>query len=486
MITGAGAAGETRQLARAINSSQFFTLAFGCIIGVAWVVVLGELLGLAGPLGTMLAFVGGGLIMVVVGLCYAEVTTALPVSGGEVAYAYEIFGLKTCFATGWFLALAHVAITAFEGVSFSWIAYTLYPALRGRVVYVARGTEVNAGTLIMGLGGMFLLTFLNYHGVKTAVRFQEFLTYLKICIALVCIYVGLRLGHTANLNPLFSRDSHGSAWPGVLAVFLTTPFWYAGFNVISETAAEKERTTSLHSVGRVIVLSIIVAIVFYCFVIFAWCMLYPWRELARLNMGIATVFQVSFGSTLLTRMVLLAALLGNITAWNSFSIGASRVLFALGRARIVGESLGVVHPIRRSPSRAIGFVGIVSSCGILLGRGLILPIVNVTSSCYSLVFLLVCVGVIKMRLNGKLPKAAYRMPGGIVTAFLGSLGSLFVLLVSLYQPYAARKPGVFPTEWTILLAWVVLGCLFWLVARRTRGSTSDEQRRQLILPKDLD
>jgi amino acid transporter len=180
-------------------------------------------------------------------------------------------------------------------------------------------------------------------------------------------------------------------------------------------------------------------------------------------------------------MILTAALLGNITAWNAFLIGASRVLFALGRARIIGESFGAVHPVFGSPARAIAFVGIVSSIGVFLGRGLILPIVNVTSSCFALVFLLICAGLVKTRLEGTRPQAAYRVPGGVFTACLGCLGSLFMLVVSLYQPYAANGPGIFPAEWTILLTWSVMGALFWFAGHPIRRGISEKDRRQLIL-----
>jgi APA family basic amino acid/polyamine antiporter len=362
-----------------------------------------------------------------------------------------------------------------------WVAYTLFPALRGTPLYTIRGNAIESGTLIMGLGGMAVLVFLNYRGTKLAANFQEGATYIKIGIAVICICVGIRYGHLANLHPLFLRDSTGSVWSGVLGVFLTGAFWYAGFNVISAAAGEKSQATSLRMVGRMVVLAVGLAMVFYCLVILACCMLYPWQKLTTLNLGVATVFQVSLGSTFLTKMILMAALLGNITAWNSFMIGASRVMFALGRARIIGESFGTVHPVFGSPARAIVFVGIVSSFGVFLGRGLILPIVNVTSSCFALVFLLICAGLVKTRLEGNRPRAAYRVPGGVFTACLGCLGSLFMLVVSLYQPYAASGGGTFPPEWTILLTWSLLGSLFWLAGRPIRRGVSEKERRQLIL-----
>src|SRR5438552_7438941 len=121
------------------------------------------------------------------------------------------------------------------------------------------------------------------------------------------------------------------------------------------------------------------------------------------------------------------------------------------------------------------------SIGIFLGRGLILPIVNVTSSCFTLVFLLICAGVVKTRLRrtSASPQPAYRVPGGIVTACLGCVGAVFMLVLSLYQPYAASGRGSVPPEWTILLIWTALGALFWFVERPIRSSISEEERREL-------
>src|SRR4030042_2343884 len=93
-------------LKKELKLRHFFVLGFGCIIGVGWIVYIGIWLAQAGPLGSILAFLIGGSLMMFIGLCYAELATMLPVSGGEIAYAYEIFGLKTSFAVGWFLALS--------------------------------------------------------------------------------------------------------------------------------------------------------------------------------------------------------------------------------------------------------------------------------------------------------------------------------------------------------------------------------------------
>ena len=80
------------ELKRAISGFGFFALAFGSMIGVGWITALGGWFEQAGPVGAMLAFTLGGTLMLVIGLCYAEVTPMLPVTGGEVAYAYKAYG----------------------------------------------------------------------------------------------------------------------------------------------------------------------------------------------------------------------------------------------------------------------------------------------------------------------------------------------------------------------------------------------------------
>src|SRR6185295_8768742 len=246
----------SQQLSKDIGASQFFTLAFGSIIGVGWVVALSSWLSQAGPLGAVVGFVGGGLLIMLVGLCYIEISTMFPVSGGEVVYTYEIYGTRTCFAIGWLFALAYIAITAFEAISVGWIAGTLFPGIQGKTLYTSGGSEIQAGTLSLGLGGMALLVFLNYRGTKFAAAFQDLLTYVKIGLAVVFISVGIGWGKIDNLIPLFQRSGSSSILTGIFAVFLTAPFWYGGFNIIPQVMGEKAPQTSLKTVGRTLLFSI--------------------------------------------------------------------------------------------------------------------------------------------------------------------------------------------------------------------------------------
>jgi amino acid transporter len=468
------------QLRRVMGANQLFTLGFGAIVGVGFVVGLGEWLSQAGPLGAILAFVAGGVLTILIGFCHAEMATAVPASGGEVAYAYEVFGVRTCFATGWLLALAEVAVLAFEALSLSWIVGVLVPGIQGPALYESFGEPVRLGSVLIGLGGMGVIAWLNYRGISPAARLQDVLTYMKIALALVVIVVGLSWGRTANLRPFFQESATQSARSGVLSVFLTSPFWLAGFSVIARVMEEKAPRTSLRMVGRMILFSIVAAVLFYCLIILACSMILPWPTLVTLDLPAARGFEVAFGSSLLTKTVLVVALLGNITVWNSSVIAGSRILFALGRAHIVGGVFGRLHPRHGSPAIAIAFLSLASCIGIMLGKRAIVPVVNVASCCFAMSYLLVCLSVLKLRRTRPELERPYRVPGGQLTAVLAAVASLAMVWLALYQP-AVGAAGRVPMEWTVLIVWTLLGCVFWMAAQGLRRRISEPERRALIL-----
>ena len=135
-----GVPAQKAGLKKELKLRQLFSLAFGTIIGVGWVTVLGKWLTQAGSLGAVIAFLAGGLVMIFIGLTYSEMAAMFPVSGGEVAYAYEAYGLKTSFMTGWLLSLTYIGVVVFEVISVGWVAGSLFPALEGRVPSSLRWT----------------------------------------------------------------------------------------------------------------------------------------------------------------------------------------------------------------------------------------------------------------------------------------------------------------------------------------------------------
>lgn len=473
---------SSSELGKEIKARHFFSLAFGCIIGVGWIIILGEWLDQAGPLGAMLAFAGGTVLIMVVGLCYAEVASLLPASGGEVVYAFEISGTKTSFAMGWFLALSFIATISFEAISAGWIINALLPGTEGEILYMIGGESVRLGSLLIGLGGMAILTFLSYKGIKSAAVFQEILTYALLLVSFVFISAGIFWGKVSNLEPLFAKTGIEPVLGGITAVFIMIPFMLSGFEVIPQTVEEKAPGTSLRLVGKVILLSIGAACVFYLLCILSASMAIPWKKIISLELPAAGAFEAAFHSSLMARIVLFAGLFGIITTWNTCFIVASRIIFSLGRARIISPFFGKIHPVFRSPYSAVIFVGIAGSLGTLLGKSAIVPVANVAGATIALAYASTCFVLIKLRRVRPEQHRPYRVPGGVGTAVFGLLSALFMLFLALYFPFVSAK-GRIPMEWAIIFVWAILGMIFWFFGRKIRQTVSEPERYRLILGK---
>jgi amino acid transporter len=205
----------------------------------------------------------------------------------------------------------------------------------------------------------------------------------------------------------------------------------------------------------------------------------PWRSIVGEDLPTAAAFSSAFESQLLVRLVLMAGLIGLLTSWNGFFMAGSRVLFSLGRGRIIHESFGQTHSRYGTPARAVLFSGLVTFLSACLGRGAIIAFVDVGSFCIAMAFLGVALSLIQLRKKFPDMERPYRMPGGNALAYVATAGSLLILAVMLIP--TSPSVLVWPLEWLILGALSVTGIGFWIGARRYRQRISEEDRAKLIL-----
>jgi amino acid transporter len=472
---------DREELSKVVTTSQYFTMAFGTIVGVGWVIYLGYWLSPAGPMGAVLGFALGAAMVMLIALCYAETASIFPVSGGEMAYTYEMYGLRTSYLTGWLLALAYISVVAWEAISLAVLLETLFPVLHGPALYTVGGETVYVGSLVIGAVGMVGFTALHYLGVRWGAQVQNVLTGLFILSSLGFIVAGLGWGDPANLQPLFKETPSGTAsvLPGILAVLMTAPYFLAGFDTIPQVLEEKDEGTSLSSVGWVMVAAVGMAGVFYALVILSASMAMPWEQLLELEeLPAAAAFRATFESPLVADFVLAAALLGLLTSWNAIFIAASRLVFALSRARMIPPVFKTLHPDFRSPTKAVLFVGLIGALGVPLGQGGLGPVLDMGVICWAGVFLIVTVGAVRMRLRRPGLERAFRVPGGTPVMSLGVAAAAFFVFLSVRDPYVSADG--FPVEWGLLLAWLALGGVFWWMARGVRSGVSEAERRRLI------
>ena len=467
-------------LAKVMDLRQLFSMAFGMIIGVGWITVLSFWLGEAGSFGAILAFAVGWAFMLTVVLCYAEIAAMFPVSGGEVAYAYKIYGLRVSYFAGWCLALQYISVTAFEAISVGWVLDALVPGVDGPVVYSILGEDIHLTPLVVGLGGMGVIAYVNYLGASLSARLQETMIIGLLLAAAAFTTGGLIAGEPENLKPYFAGVGEaGFAWSGFLAVLATTPFWFAGFDIIPQALGERSSSVNLGKLPIVIVAAITLSLAFYVLVILAAAMSMPRADLLDADLPTAAAISNALNSELGGRLVLFGGLLGLISTWNAIFFGATRLIFALARARMISPALSRVHSKNATPYASIFFVATTGGILTLLGRQAIVPIVNIGSFILAFLFCIISWGVIILRRRAPAAARPYRVPGGPVIPVIATLFAGAMSVVAFIQPYFATDGA--PMEWWIIAGWLLLGAALWRHARDVRKSVTEAEREKLIL-----
>lgn len=469
---------ERKVLARAMNFKNYLGLGVGTIIGVGWVVVAGDWLVRGGPLGAILGFIIGGLLICFIGLCYAELTPAIPVAGGEVAFSFKAFGVGPSFLTGWFLSLGYIILCPFEAVAIGWLVEYLLPSLKSEALYTIGGYPVSLPSIISGVVLSLFIIFMNYRGVKTSAKFQTISTSLIfICVAAFTI-IALVKGSFSHMMPLFSGNGSSFAVIGaIIAVMGVVPFFYSGFDTIPQGAEESGIELDPKNLGKAIVISILIGAAFYGIVILALSLCMPWQETIKFEMPTATAFQTAFGYTWATKLVLFAAFLGLITSFNGFFIAASRIVFSIGRGGLLPKWLGDVDKKHQTPKNAILFVGLITLLGPFVGRSSLLPIVNVTSLAFISGWFITCLSSIRLRKTAPNINRPYRVNRKIYLYFGAIIAGMLIIFIVTPGSSAQLR---WPLEYAIVAGWMLLGYLGYRV-RRSRRDMSDEERAYQIL-----
>jgi basic amino acid/polyamine antiporter, APA family len=425
-------------------------MSFGAIVGVGWITILGYWLERAGPGGSVAALAFGAGAVLLVAANYGLLSRLeLLCAQGEVGAIARALGRVPAFVATAALTLAYLSIVAFEAVSAGWIVVTLLPAVEGPTLYSAFGHDVHLGNLLVAVGGICMVAALNLRSLSAAASAQNAIVLLKIAVtALFCVASAIG-GDVRNLLPLLPESSSSAPTiAGVLGVAATMPLWYAGFNVTALLASERDRTVSSATVARLMCVSVLAACAFYVCVVLAASMAMPWRSLIAAPLPATAGFRHGLHSALLANAVLVAGLLGIISAWISCFAAAARVLTAL-RAQLQSTRLGEAQ-MPSAPSRATMIA--VATVAILLttsDRAALVPIVNVASMCFGIVYLLIsCVAL-----------RCARLRKDRLLALLGCGVSVFMACYVIVA--AVQNGGWLAPELLVVMLWTAVSALSW-------------------------
>jgi APA family basic amino acid/polyamine antiporter len=439
-------------LARHLRATDYFTLGWGTMVGVGWLVIMDDWLLRGGALGALLGFVIGGALLLPIGWVYGKLVVAMPDAAGEIAYTSAVFSRPVSFATGWMMTLAYFIVCPWEAVAVGRIAGYIVPGLDSIELYRIAGRPVYLPHLVIGLTLTALLTILNYRGIRLSVTFQNWTSFGTLALFVIFVALGVSRGSPANIQPLFTHTPLIS----ILLVIQIVPYFMTGFESVGKAAEESSPDFRAQGFFHAIWMAIFIGIAFYATIVAAVAFVAPWRQLTSQKFMTAVAFQQALGhgfaSGWIVNIILAAALLSLFKCFNGNFVAASRLVFALGRRGMVDARVGTVHAQHQTPAVAVLYVGIATAACMLLGDAILVPITEVGSVACAIGWSATCAACLAI---------ARSRPDLMTLSTLERAVAWFGLAVGIAM--ALMKvipliPGHFTIyEWLALGIWIALG-----------------------------
>ncbi|QRO86926.1 APC family permease [Kytococcus sedentarius] len=464
-----------------------WAIALGSAIGWGAFVLPTDWLSTAGPLGTAIGLTVGATLMCLIAVSYGILIRTFPVSGGEFAYAFNAFGRNHAFACGWFLTLGYASIVALNASAVALLFRRLLPGLVEWVpLWEIAGWQVYLGEVVVASLALVAFAVLNTRGTALSGRTQ-FLMVMAMLVGVALILVGVLIhpdGMWANVSPGFPEGVAPTA--AILGIVAIAPWAFVGFDNVPQAAEEFDFPPA--KAFALIVFAIVAAAAIYIAMTVATAASQKWEGLVASEplWGTADGLSNLFGSVGLLVLGLSVAM-GVSTGLNGFYVAASRLLFAMGRARVIPERFAGLNS-HRAPGFAVVFVMAVCLLSPWFGRQALSWIVDMSSIGVTIAYTYTCLAAFKMLRWSNAPADPTEPEGSRSTvrkvlALLGALAGVCFLLLLLVpgSPAALKMPSLIA-----LGVWVALGLVFWVTRRKAVAATSEEEMRTLILGEHLE
>jgi len=460
------------ELKRSLGALNLILLGIGCIIGTGIFVLTGRASAqFAGP-GIMISFIITGTLCAFVALCYAELASALPVSGSAYSYTYASMGEGAAWVMGLLLVLEYGLAAATVSVGWSGYFVSLMHDLGWNIpvaLQAAPGVAVKShegvviGTGVMNLPAIVvigLVTMLLVRGVTESATVNNIVVAIKVTVVLLFIGIGSRYVDTSLWSPLVPAEiparpdgtnmdilhqlgralgdvvtgnsDHKYGIGGVIHAAAVIFFAYLGFEAVSTAGAEAKNPGRDMPIG--ILGALAICTILYILTCAVLVGIVPYAQLdvpapialAADRMGLPWfAFVVKIGAIAGLSSVMLVLLYGQ-----------TRVFYTMSRDGLLPPALAKVHATFRTPWINTIVVGIAAMCA---GGFLSLDALSDLSNVGSLAaFALVCITVIYMRSSAPGLARPFRTPLYPLVPILGAI-MCAILLMSLMSTPATRN-----------------------------------------------
>jgi APA family basic amino acid/polyamine antiporter len=450
---------------RSLTGMNLLLLGIGGIIGTGIFVLTGTAAAnYAGP-AIAISFIISGIACTFAALCYAEMASMIPISGSAYTYAYATLGQLVAWIIGWDLVLEY--LFGASTVAVGWSGYVVsflkdydihIPAAISQAPFAhsselgwtRTGAIINLPAVVI----VALCTMLLYVGVKESARFNNIIVAVKLTVLALFIAFGSMHIVPDNWVPFIPENTGVEGhfgWSGILRGAGVIFFAYIGFDSVSALAQETKNPQRDMPIG--ILGSLVVCTILYIIVSLVLTGVIKYDQL-NVPDPMAVAIDAT-GSSLfwLRKFIKVGAIAGLSSVVLVLLMAQPRILFSMARDGLLPPASARIHPKYGTPYVMTVVTGILSA--IIAGLFPIGVLGELVSIGTLLAFVLVCLGVLVLRIKEPDAHRPFRAPAVYVVSILGA-GGAFLQMWSL------------PSEtWDRLFIWMALGlAIYFFYGRR--------------------
>jgi APA family basic amino acid/polyamine antiporter len=344
-----------KNLVRGLGRFETTTLVVGGIIGTTIFLVTSEVAQTVGsPMLVLVTWLVAGLLAGAAALCFAELSAAIPETGGTYVFLRRAYGSDLIsFGYAWMMCFAYgtgaIAVVAIMAATF------LMPVLQA--LGMLTGDYIGSAAVIL----IVLLTLLNARGIRQGGIAQNVLTILKISLIAVLIIVPLIFADPQPAR-LFAVSTPGgdlaTDLQNIGTAMILCLFSYSGSYFVTHVAEEVRDPQT--NIPRSIVTGFISVVVLYLLVNVAYLLVLPFDEVTSSTHIASDLMAKVLGPTgaIATAFIIFCSAVGVL---NAQLLNYPRIIFALARDNFFFSKIGEVNATTHAPTNAIIFVGMLSS-----------------------------------------------------------------------------------------------------------------------------
>lgn len=438
--------GAADHLKRGIGLFQLTMFGVGSTIGTGIFFVLSQAVPKAGP-GVIVSFVIAGIAAGLAALCYAELASAVPVSGSAYSYAYTTLGEAVAMIVAACLLLEYGVSTAAVSVGWSGYVNKLLNNLFGfHVPHGLSAAPWDADPGYVNLPAVCLIwmcALLLIRGASESAKVNAIMVVIKLSVLVMFVVLGFSAYDADRL-----RDFAPFGVAGIGSAAGTIFFSYIGLDAVS-TAGDEVKDPQ-KTMPRALVTALVVVTTVYVLVALSALGTQPWQNFAgEQEAGLATILDnvthAQWASTILAAGAVISIF--SVTLVTQY--GMTRIVFAMGRDGLLPARFATVNTRTMTPVTNTVIVAVVAS--ILAAVIPLEKLADLVSIGTLTAFTVVSAGVIILRVREPDLPRGFKVPGYPVTPVFSMLACGYILL------------SLNPYTWLAFSGWVAVALTYYLV-----------------------